>query len=309
MTVPLASRLLRGVSVSIDDLLALRSVGLPLRASSLRSGGPHGGTRLSRHRGRGVDFAEVRLYQPGDDVRAIDWRVTARKAKPHTKVYREERERPTLLVVDQSRPMLFGSRVRLKSVAAAECAALLAWHALDSGDRVGGVVFDGAGEHSFKPYRNARAVVRFLSQLQRSNATLAARAEESAPTRPLSGLFDHLVHVARTGFRIYIISDFSAFDAQCERRLKRLARHNSVVLLRISDPLEQDLPPPEIYAVTDGTTRRTLSTGDAETRRRYHDDFATFTRTLSDACAAARSEFVSLRTDEPPGARLAHLAH
>jgi uncharacterized protein (DUF58 family) len=309
MTPPSANRLLRGVSVAIADLLALRGIRLSLRQNPLRSSGPHGGSRLSRHRGRGVDFAEVRLYQPGDDVRSIDWRVTARKAKPHTKVYREERERPTLLVVDQSHAMLFGSRVRLKSVAAAECAALLAWHAFDSGDRVGGVIFDDAGEHSFKPYRNPRAVVRFLSRLQRSNAELVAARGEPCAARSLEALFEHLIHIARNGFRIYLISDFGAFDAACERQLRRLARHNHVALLRISDPLERELPPPETYAVTDGVTRRTLSTADRHTRSRYRDDFDAQTQRLADACASSRSEFLSLSTDEPLPGRLARLAH
>jgi uncharacterized protein (DUF58 family) len=309
MTVPSATPVLRGVSVAVADLLALRGVRLALRRNALRSSGPQGGNRLSRHRGRGVDFAEVRLYQPGDDVRSIDWRVTARKAKPHTKVYREERERPTLLVVDQSRAMLFGSRVRLKSVAAAECAALLAWHALDSGDRVGGVIFDDAAEYSFKPYRNPRAVVRFLSRLQRSNVALVAQPDGPRTPRVLGALFEHLTHIARNGFRIYFISDFSAFDTDCERQLRRLARHNSVVLLRISDPLERELPPPETYAVTDGEARRTLSTGNEQARERYRADFEAMTRRLSEACTAARSEFVSVSTDEAPTTRLARLAH
>src|SRR5262249_17765333 len=115
-------RLLRGAFVDLADLIALRGVRLPIRTNAAIASGPHGGSRLSRQRGRGVDFAEVRMYQPGDDVRSIDWRVTARKARPHTKVYREERERPTLIVVDQCRSMFFGSKIRLKSVAAAECA-------------------------------------------------------------------------------------------------------------------------------------------------------------------------------------------
>jgi uncharacterized protein (DUF58 family) len=306
MTAPSPIRLLHGATVTVADLLALRGVPLPLQRSRRRSSGPHGGNRMSRHRGRGVDFAEVRLYQPGDDVRTIDWRVTARKAKPHTKVYREERERPTLLVVDQCHSMLFGSRIRLKSVAAAECAALLAWHALDNGDRVGGVIFDDASEHAFKPYRNARAVVRFLSQLQRSNAALAATSTKR-PAGSLRRLFEHLIQVAGNGYRIYLISDFSLFDSDCELELKRLARHNSVVALRICDPLERELPPPDTYAVTDGVTRRTLSTGDELARARYRGDFDAFTQRLIAACTAARTAFVSLETDEAPATRLAEL--
>jgi uncharacterized protein (DUF58 family) len=300
-------RLLRGAFVDVADLIALRGVRLPVRTNKTTASGPHGGSRLSRQRGRGVDFAEVRLYQPGDDVRSIDWRVTARKARPHTKVYREERERPTLIVVDQCRSMFFGSKIRLKSVAAAECAALLAWHAVDSGDRVGGLVFDDAAEYPFKPLRNARAVVRFLNQVQRSNRALGD-VVEPPPVRSeqrLSAVLEHIVRVARNGFRVYLISDFAGFTTQAEQQLRRLARHNSVVMVQISDPLEQELPPPDRYTVTDGRTRNVLMTDDTVTRTRYHDAFAAQRHTLEAACVATRSQFIALSTNEAAAARLA----
>jgi uncharacterized protein (DUF58 family) len=290
--------------VNVDDLIALRGVKLPLRTAPNPANAPFSGNRLSRLRGRGVDFAEVRLYQPGDDVRSIDWRVTARKAKPHTKVYREERERPTLIVVDQSRTMFFGSRVRMKSVAAAECAALLAWHAVDDGDRVGGVVYDDDGEHAFKPLRSARAVVRLLNRIGISNKALVDVAVRPRMPRRLPSVLTHLVRVARNGHRIYLISDFDGFDDEDERQIRRLARHNSVVLIHVSDPIERDLPPPDRYAVTDGAARSVLSTADARARQKYHDDFAAHTRRLEAACIATRSQFISLSTNEPAVARL-----
>jgi uncharacterized protein (DUF58 family) len=299
-----ATRQLRGATVSVDELIALRGVKLPLRTASTPTSGPHGGSRLSRHRGRGVDFAEVRLYQPGDDVRSIDWRVTARKAKPHTKVYREERERPTLIVVDQSRAMFFGSRVRMKSVAAAECAALLAWHAVDGGDRVGGLVYDDGAEYAFKPFRSARAVVRLLSQIGNSNVALRDSVEKPIQQRRLPVVLDHLVRVARNGHRIYLISDFYGFDTDDERQLKRIARHNSVALIHVSDPLEQELPPPDRYTVTDGTLRSVLSTSDARVRQQYRDEFAAHARALEAACLSTHSQFISLSTNEAAVARL-----
>jgi uncharacterized protein (DUF58 family) len=299
-----AQRPLRGATVSVDDLIALRGVKLPLRTAKYSANAPFSGNRLSRLRGRGVDFAEVRLYQPGDDVRSIDWRVTARKAKPHTKVYREERERPTLVVVDQSRAMFFGSRVRMKSVAAAECAALLAWHAVDGGDRVGGLVYDDDGEHPFKPLRSARAVVRLLNRIGISNNALVDIAARPRVSRRLPNVLTHLVRVARNGHRIYLISDFDGFDADDEQQLHRLARHNSLVLIHVSDPLEHELPPPDRYAVTDGTTRSVLSTADAKARQKYQDDFAAHTHRLEAACIATRSQFIALATNEPAVARL-----
>ena len=283
----------------------MRGVKLPLRTAVSATSGPHGGSRLSRHRGRGVDFAEVRLYQPGDDVRSIDWRVTARKAKPHTKVYREERERPTLIVVDQSRAMFFGSRVRMKSVAAAECAALLAWHSVDAGDRVGGLVYDDATEYAFKPFRSARAVVRLLSQIGHSNAALRGSVAAGAPRgRRLPMVLEHIVRVARNGHRVYLISDFLGFDDADERQLKRIARHNSVALIHISDPLEQELPPPDRYTVTDGAVRSVLSTADARARQQYRDEFLAHTSALEAACHATRSQFIKLSTNEAAVARL-----
>lgn len=311
MTSSDGQRMLRGVYVNVKDLIALRGVKLPIRTGAVTSSGPQGGSRLSRHRGRGVDFAEVRLYQPGDDVRSIDWRVTARKAKPHTKVYREERERPTLIVVDQCRSMFFGSRVRLKSVAAAECAALLAWHAVDSGDRVGGLVYDDITEYPFKPFRSARAVVRLLNQITRSNIALGESPDTPVTAeRRLSRVLEHLVRIAHSGFRIYLISDFGGFNAQDEQQLRRIARHNSVVMIQISDPLEQELPPPDRYTVTDGATRSVLSTGDNVVRRRYHENSVALTRTLENACLVTRSQFIALLTNEVAVARLgARLIH
>ena len=246
----------------------------------------------------------MRLYQPGDDVRSIDWRVTARKAKPHTKVYREERERPTLIVVDQSRAMFFGSRVRMKSVAAAECAALLAWHAVDGGDRVGGLVYDDGAEYAFKPLRSARAVVRLLNQVGASNTALRDAVTQPVRSRRLPIVLDHLVRIARNGHRIYLISDFHGFDAKDERQLKRIARHNSVVLIHVSDPLEQELPPPDRYTVTDGVARHVLTTADTRVRQQYRDEFAAHTRTLESVCLATRSQFIGLSTNEAAVARL-----
>ena len=305
MTKPVAStHQLRGASVGVDALIALRAIKLPLRIAATRTSGPHSGNRLTRQRGRGVDFAEVRLYRPGDDVRSIDWRVTARKAKPHTKVYREERERPTLIVVDQSRAMFFGSRVRMKSVAAAECAALLAWHAVDAGDRVGGLVFDDAAEFAFKPFRSARAVVRLLNQVAASNAALRSASIGPARAARLPLVLEHLVRMARNGHRIYLISDFRGYDGANELLLKRIARHNSVALIHISDPLEQELPPPDRYTVTDGALRSVLTTTDTRARLQYHAAFAAHARALEDVCAATRSQFIGLSTHEAAVARL-----
>jgi len=294
---------LTGAYARLEDLVALRYQRLPERTTHRVIGAP-GGARLSRLKGRGIDFAEVRLYQPGDDVRSIDWRVTARKARPHTKVYREERERPTLVVVDQTRSMFFGSKLRLKSVAAAETAALLAWHALAHGDRVGGVVYGDADEHVFKPHRSARAVLRLLRQVAESNAGLSRRTRPSG-NDPLASSLEHLTRIARTGHRVYLVSDFAVVSQQAERRLVRLARHNSVVAIVVADALEAELPPADVYTVTDGSARRRLETGDGAVRARYRARFEAERQALAELCRGAQIELIEIPTHEAALDRLA----
>lgn len=297
-TTPVAP-LLRGATADIDDLIGLRRVRLPQRTPTATRGTP-GGARLTRLRGRGMDFAEVRPYQPGDDARSIDWRVTARKHKVHTKIFREERERPTLVLVDQSRTMFFGSRLRLKSVAAAEAAALLAWHAVDAGDRVGGLVVESNAERIVRPHRNPRTVVRLLGLVAQSNRALLERRATLAVDDPerMHRALDHLMRLARNGFRIYLVSDFGSFDPGTEQRIMRLARHNSAVLVRIVDPLDRELPPPARYHISDGEHRLEIDTGSELERQRYRAEFAARTAAIEATCRRVGAALVTVATDE-----------
>jgi len=301
---------LPGIAVEVRDLIALRAVQMPRRAGRNARTVAVAGNRMTRLRGRGIDFSEVRLYEVGDDVRSIDWRVTARKAKVHTKVYREERERPTLILVDLRQSMLFGSRTRTKSVAAAEAAALLAWHSLDGGDRVGGLVLDEDREVLIKPRRDPRTVARLLGRVADASQRLVARRitggdhEPGSPGQGLRRALDHLQRVAGTGFRIYLITDFTGFDAALGARLLRLARHNTVVAIRVMDPLEAELPPPDQYVVSDGRIRFDIDSADAATRtayRRRYDDRCEF---LGDACRKARTQLLTISTTESAAVRL-----
>jgi uncharacterized protein (DUF58 family) len=291
---------LHGPYADLATLIRLRHLRLrrhrvkPLIRSS------QSGMRLSKLRGRGIDFSEVRAYQPGDDARNIDWRVTARKAKPHTKIYREERERPTLLVVDQTQRMFFGTRRRFKSVAAAEAAALLGWHALSAGDRVGGVVFDNDGEHVFKPYRNSRTLVRFLNRLSLSNRALSRNGTMPARDCVASAL-ERVRRLSPNGARIYLLSDFGGFDAHHEALLVSLSRHNTVVAMPVHDPMEHELPAPGSYVVRDGRGRIDLDAGDVAVRRRYRRRFEAAHEALADACQRVGIQVLPIATNVPIG--------
>ena len=135
------------------------------------------GQKTSRMRGRGINFEEIRNYLPGDDIRNIDWKVTARMRKPHTRVYTEERDRPTLLVVDQRINMFFGSKRAMKSVVAAEAAALGAWRVVGVGDRVGAVIFNDTEIESIRPHRSNKTVLNILGSLVRMNQMLTTNTK------------------------------------------------------------------------------------------------------------------------------------
>jgi uncharacterized protein (DUF58 family) len=290
--------ILRGPYVDLHDLLALRH--RPISESRVQGSvlSPRGGTRLSRQRGRGIDFSEVRPYYPGDDIRTIDWRVTARKARPHTKVFREERERLTLLFVDQTQSMFFGSQVRLKSVAAAEFAALAAWRAIHQNDRIGGLVIGNDALATHKPYRNVKPLARFFGDLVRYNRTLARGTP--LPTREhMEQALLRLRRLARRDHRIYLISDFTPIGDHWRDAFRALARNNEVIAVRVFDPLERELPPADLYSITDGTERWQFDAGNAELRDRYRARFAAHEADFAELCAQTGVRSGALPTDTP----------
>jgi uncharacterized protein (DUF58 family) len=288
---------LTGAYAELEQLLALRHkpFAKPPSATS-RVVGNQAGLKLSKIKGRGVDFSEVRAYQPGDDIRSIDWRVTARKNKPHTKIFREERERPTLVVVDQSQNMFFGSKLRLKSVTAAELAARIAWQNLAVGDRVGGVVIGNEGQNVHRPYRTTKSVARFLNDVALFNQKLG-RSQIDASASVHEGMM-RVRRLTHTNYRIFVLSDFSGDLTVWREHLHQLARHNQVVVVHIHDPLEEHLPPADHYVVTDGVDRLQFYTGDRSLRQRYAKRFHDHTDALMALCAHEAMRYISVQTKD-----------
>lgn len=228
------------------------------------------GRHASKLRGRGLNFEELRGYLPGDDIRSIDWKVTARTGQPHVRVMTEERDRPALIVVDQRMSMFFGSKHAMKSVTAAEAAALAAFRILDQSDRIGGIVFDDTRIAEIRPQRSRTALRRFLTALSDSNERLHADAPLAEPF-----LFSHLlraVHrIARKDHLIIVLSDFDGIDPDTDSLISALARHNDLVLVPISDPLAQELPDGLRLVISDGTLQAQIDTTDGGTKRALSD--------------------------------------
>ena len=226
------------------------------------------GRRSSRMRGRGLDFAEMRAYVPGDDVRTIDWRVTARTSRPYVRVYTEERDRPALVVVDQRMNMFFGSRVSMKSVVAAELAALAAWRVFHQGDRIGAVVFNDASSEEIRPQRSRSAVLRILRMLVRQNQQLRADAPVAIAHTRLNEVLRDVDRLSPHNTLIVLISDFDGADDVTRDRLLRLARHNDVVAVLAYDPLAVKLPPAGEMVVSNGELQVEVPIGKQAIRTR-----------------------------------------
>ncbi len=247
------------VSIQLKTLidLARPATFLKLRHSSIRA--MQSGGYLSRFKGRGMEFDEARLYQPGDDIRSIDWRVTARSGKTHTKVFREERERPVFISVDNRAAMQFATRGMFKSVQAARLAALLAWSAQHEGDRIGGQVYTDAGCQELKPQNGKHAVLRFFNVLSSPEQT-ATEIQSMTLEHSLVRLQRH----ARPGSLVYIISDFRGLDDKAEQHLAKLSRHCDLVLIQVYDPLESHLPEKGRYRFTDDQRDLIIDSGDKQ---------------------------------------------
>jgi len=287
------------VHVSSAELVQYRlsaqdlQLGSRLPARSIITGG-----HASRFRGRGMDYLESRGYQPGDDIRSMDWRVTARSGQAHVKLYQEERERPVVVLLDLGPGMFFATRGAFKSVIAARAAALIGWAAVQNGDRIGALLFNG-GHHELRPAGGQRGVLRLIRQLVSATDPLQAPADHSTSSPGyLNDALARLRRVARPGSLVFILSDFYAIDDDTRRHLQRLRQHSDVVACQIIDALETEPLPPGRYAVSDGRRSGVLDTRSAARRRACSEYFASHHLAVADLMQHCAIPLQRIRTTD-----------
>jgi len=263
----------RGAYANLDDLIRIR---FKARDFSFKPRQPiHSilsGRYASRLRGRGLNFEELRRYMPGDDIRTMDWKVTARTRSPHVRVYTEEKDRAVLLVVDQRLNMFFGTRDRMKSVTAAELAALGAWRSLDVGDRVGLVVFNDTDVIDIKPQRSQKTVMSILRAVLRMNQELRIGSGITPGPERLNEALSKAVRLAPHDVLVVLISDFFGADERTERLAAQLAAHNDVLGLLVHDPMRLD-PVARSISVSDGTLQMPLDLANKRVREAITKDY------------------------------------
>ncbi|MCO4811507.1 MAG: DUF58 domain-containing protein [Gammaproteobacteria bacterium] len=287
------------VSVSQAGLIRLAGPARAIALNVLRVNSLQTGAYVSRFRGRGMEFDESRPYQPGDDPRSIDWRVTARSTTAYTKLFREERERPVLIAVDLRSSMHFATQGCFKSVNASRAAALLSWAAHHRGDRLGGLIFGDTTHRELKPRLGRRAALRFVHELVEHPDWVRDDSQarnEDALIQAMSALR----RVARPGSLVVVISDFAGFSRAAQSYLSSVARHNEVLAVFLSDPLERELPPPGRYRLVSPDDELAIDTYAAPARRDYEHAYEERLDALEKFCQRYGVHLMPMSTDDDP---------
>ncbi len=284
------------VAVTVDELLSYRQV-----ARSLRLRNKHRvisekiGETHSRILGRGLDFSELREYQAGDDIRQIDWNVTARTGTPHTKLFSLEREKPCFAVIDLRQSMYFATRGAFKSVIAARLAAVLAWAAVGNNDRIGGLVFTDHSHTEIKPESGRRGLMRLFRAVVDS---VQQQQEEAVSGNAFSDAVTRLNRLAHTGSTVWFLSDFAGFDDRVRAGFAGLMQHNEVTAIQITDVIESELPPPGNYQLRSGSSMLRVDTTTRHSRTEYKNHFVQMQEELRRFFSRNRHRYLDLHTHD-----------
>lgn len=297
------SSILGLTTVSLAELIAMRARAGKPAAQAARIAAPLAGGHVSALRGRGMDYAESRAYQSGDDVRNIDWRRTARSGKWHTKLFEVERERDVLLLIDTHATMRFGTRVRYKSVAAARAAAWLAWTSIRGGDRIGAMAFGGV-RAAVDPHGGNRGALSVLGALARWDDDAGAA---TAVDEPLSVALARMRRLLPPGGRAWLLSDGWCTDDAAAAALAKQARHADVRVAIVVDAMERELAPAGSYLIETNEEKSRVDLAHAATRARFREQLSEGRRKLAAACDRAGIAWTTLATHDEPDVALALL--
>ncbi|TKB45886.1 DUF58 domain-containing protein [Thalassotalea mangrovi] len=257
------------------------------------------GKSSSRLRGRGLNFEELRHYRPGDDIRTLDWKVTQRTGKAHVKVFTEEKERKTYLAIDQRSSMFFGSRGKMKSVVAAEVAALIAWQINSSGDRIGAFMFNDQSIKVIPAKRGNLHVSQLLHQIVKLNHKLSCDIEHQE-NDVLNSMLYKLNALNQHNALIIIISDGYGWTPQTSSYVKTIRQHNEVIACRIYDELEQNLPSMPQMTISDGKWQIQFSSQNANTQQRFREEIERQLDQYREFTNKYRIPLITINTVEDP---------
>ncbi|MGD9638412.1 MAG: DUF58 domain-containing protein [Alphaproteobacteria bacterium] len=290
----------QGIAVTIDELLAVRLNGKNILNKPTKKVGTYGsGAYRSPFRGRGMEFDEVRIYQEGDDIRCIDWRITAKTGQAHTKVFHEERERMVLVLTDLRPQMRFATRTAFKSVIASKISAIIGWSALENHDRIGGLVLSASKAVMIKAHRSRKRLMGLFNAIVEGSLDSNAKS-----TASLSKSLAEIKKNAISGSLVFVISDFSDYNEDVEKQLLYLKAHCDVVCIKVYDILEKEPPPYGVYRISDGKNIALMRADDENWRQAYVKLFSDKEQKIRLFCNKYRISFITIRTDDDLAAEL-----
>ena len=285
-----------GLSASLEELMAMRRYVAYVRGFRRKmSFSREAGDIKSAFKGRGMELEEIRSYNFGDDIRDIDWRVTARKDSPYTKIYNEEKDHEIYAWVDLSAPMLFGTKKELKAVTVSKIAALLGWLALENKDRFGCVIFDGAESWLFKPQNNRAHLLAVLKKLSALGEAVLSRprAESGEMAKSLKMLEQN----AKNKAAVFVLSDFNGADEAIQKQLAALSKKSRLYLVNVFDVLEENPPKAGEYMAEYAGKRLIFDSSPKPYKQDYQTYFAAKRKALKDFCRHFGCQLVEFRTD------------
>ncbi len=257
------------------------------------------GRHSSKLRGRGLNFEELRHYRPGDDIRTLDWKVTNRTKKPHVRVYTEERERSVMLLVDQRISMFFGSQVKMKSVVAAEMAALSIWRTLSVGDRIGALVFNDQTIKEIRPQRSHNTALQILHSTVKMNHELHAEQKGLANDGQINHALKEAERLCGHDCLVVIISDMSGWNEETIKRIKHLTLHNDLIVPLVFDALEKELPDQQQWVVSDGNSQIAIDARQSKLKQQFTEGFTSSVDFLQDELRKYGVPVIPIDTVQP----------
>jgi len=282
-----------GVDLGMAELLAQRGAQRIRRRHSQQVRTRGGQNNKARPLGRGLDFAELRPYQAGDELRFIDWKTTARRGQVHSKLFQEERERPVLLLVDQRSALRYGTRVCFKSIQCARLAAAIAWRAAGQGDKVGALVFNDAQHREIQPVGGDKGVAHVCQTM------VQCHAEQLEGGLTMAGMLKELTRVVQSGGEAYVLSDFHDWDNEAQLALGSVCRRAAVQMLHVVDPIEWALPNKSGCTVGDGSRWRLLPRAGSSAAEAYRQRFEQRAEQLGIEFNRAGARYQRVSTSDP----------
>ncbi len=292
----------KGLRVEVDDLIEQRKFLPYVRQRHNNITSYQAGDIRSAFKGRGMELEEVRSYGYGDDVRDIDWRVTARKGETYTKVFSEEKDREVYVVLDLSPYMLFGTKKELKSVSASKVSALLGWQSIVNKDRFGIIIFDGYNNKIFKPQNNQKhlmTIFKNISDVHTEILSKVKRKDIEKTTKDFSDTLRLLQYSIKGKAMVFVISDYNNISENTKRTLVALSRRAQLYCINIYDTIEESAPYDGKYIAEYNGEKVVFDTYSKEFKDIYHQYFMKKRKEMESFCKRIKGSYINIRTDIP----------